>query len=90
MAGVGGLASSMPQADEWSPEDGDNEWWPDPDRPLDSYTDSELRFLPPYRMVQRMDPGISDRDTLATLRSMIAGYLSPDESEPQQPSLRLI
>ncbi len=80
----------MPQADEWSPEDGDTEWWPDPHRSLESYTDSELRFCAGYRQVQRMDPGINDADILATLRSMIAGYLTPNEPEPQQPSLRLI
>ncbi|MBL4844459.1 MAG: hypothetical protein JKY65_02940 [Planctomycetes bacterium] len=69
----------MPQADKWVPEDGDDTWWPDPDRPLSSYADAELRFLPIYRRVRSLLPNPTDAETLSGCRTMIAGYLEPDE-----------
>jgi hypothetical protein len=70
----------MPQADQWTPEDGDGEWWPDPERPVDSYTDQELRFLPVYRQVRSMVSGdLSDAETLGFCREMIRAYVEGDE-----------
>ena len=90
----------MPQADEWSPEDGDSpgDWWPDPERPVESYTDDELRFLPVYRQIRSVvvnDP--TDSETLALCRQMIQSYLGGDddedddeEEEAEKPLLRLL
>ena len=72
----------MPEAGEWTPEDGDTEWWPDPERTLESYTDSELRFCPLYRRVQTMASALpyelTDAALLEYTREMIQGYLEDD------------
>jgi hypothetical protein len=86
----------MPQANEWKPEDGDSvaDWWPDPERPIESYTDEELRFLPVYRQARSAVPyDPTDAETLTLCREMIEGYLEPDsepEVEQEKPLLRLL
>lgn len=83
----------MPQANEWSPEDGDREWWPDPDRSVTSYSDTELRFLPVYRTVRAVSPfELSDQEALACCREVIAGFLADDDPDPlpETPQLRLV
>jgi len=83
----------MPQANEWTPEDGDDNWWPDPERPVESYTDEELRFLPVYRKVRNTLPyDLTDAETLGYCREMIQGYLEDDDEEAveEKPGLRLL
>ena len=57
----------------------DSDWWPDPERSVESYADSELRFLPIYRFVKEQANNLSDSETLAFCRKMIAQSLEPDE-----------
>jgi hypothetical protein len=85
----------MPQASEWTPEDGDSEWWPDPDRAVESYTDKELRFTPAYRLVTSiLGDHADDAEKLECCRDMIRGYLADDgtepEPEPETPQLRIL
>jgi hypothetical protein len=86
----------VPQASEWTPEDGDSEWWPDPDREVESYTDQELRFTPAYRLVTSiLGEHASDPEKLEACRDMIRGYLADDGTEPEPepetvPQLRIL
>lgn len=70
--------------DDWSPEQGDEAWSPDPDRPAASYSDSELRFCPLYRRVgdllrDRLPYDPTEADILAETRSVLDSTLTDDD-----------
>ena len=85
----------MPGPSDWQPEDGDDTWWPEPGS---TFTDTQLRFTPLFRRVQGIgrQAGIelSDADTLAHARTMLANYHADDVPEPEPehtpPLLRLV
>lgn len=69
---------------EWTPEQGDEAWEPDPDRPAASYSDTELRFGPLYRRVKgllevTLPYPPSEADILAETRSLLERCLTDDE-----------